>query len=293
MYREVETGEFTDIEGMVRHRKRRHAYRKQVNIGKARLRERRDRGLPPWASLDGEGSRGPAGTEVNYTKVLKSSQTLRQWADEYCASDKVLKEFTYEKVGPLYPTQRTQLLTVSRQIVYGWHLVNLKLAIEAAIKSTYYTGRLSVEFKSSNSKICIRPDSKLSRALSNKWIKFVLVLVLIYPFIWLYKRFGRRGGGRWEVCGGAYALKSWQLVDPVSELPPPFPGTAHPSDSRLVYTGTGTARVVGLREGEWFQQWEKTIRRAVTGRMKSTVALKEPDDNASAAMMLDGYRPRV
>lgn len=186
----------------------------------------------------------------------------------------------------------TQLLTASPQIVYGWHLVNLKLAIEVAVKSTYYTGRLSVEFKSTNSKICIRPDSKLSRALSNKWIKLVLVLLLIYPFIWLYKRFGRRGGGRWEVCGGAYALKSWQLVDPALEPPPPFPGTAHPSDSRLVYTGSGTARVVGLREGEWFQQWEKTIRRAVTGRLKSTVPLKEPDGSASAAMLLDGYRPR-
>ena len=160
------------------------------------------------------------------------------------------------------------------------------------MKSTYYTGRLSVEFKSSNSKICIPPDRKLSRALSNKWVKLVLVLLFIYPFIWLYKRFGRRGGGRWEVCGGAYALKSWQLVDPASEPPPPFPGTSHASDSRVVYTGSGTARVVGLREGEWFQQWEKTIRRAVTGRLKSTVPLKEPDESTSTAMMLDGYRPR-
>ena len=86
-----------DLEGIVRHRKRRHASRKESKLGKARQQERRDRGLPPWASLESEG-RGPAGAEIQHTKVLKSSQTLREWADEYCASDKVLKEFTYEKV---------------------------------------------------------------------------------------------------------------------------------------------------------------------------------------------------
>ncbi|KZT65591.1 hypothetical protein DAEQUDRAFT_768757 [Daedalea quercina L-15889] len=270
MYREVETGVFIearDFEGMVCHRKRRHASKKEAKLEKARQQERWDRGLPPWASLDSR-EHGPAGAEIQHTRVLKSSQTLRQWADEYCASDRVLKEFTYEKV------------------VYGWHLVNLQLAIEAAVKSTYYTGRLTVEFKTTNSKVCIRPDTRISRAISNKWIKLILVLLLIYPFIWLYKRFGRRGGGRWEVCGGAYALKSWQLVD----LPPPFPGTARTNDPRVVYIGSGTARVVGLREGEWFQQWERTIRRAVTGRLQSTVPLKEPDETTSAAMRLDGYR---
>ncbi|KAH9919089.1 uncharacterized protein B0H18DRAFT_1029115 [Fomitopsis serialis] len=278
MHREVDTGEFVeagDLEGIVQHRKRRHASRKDVKMGKARRQERRDRGLPPWASLECEGGLGHAGAEVQHTRVLKSSQTLRQWADEYCASDKLLKEFTYEKV------------------VYGWHLVNLQLAIEAAIKSTYYTGRLTVEFKSSSSKICVRPDNTISRTLSNKWVKLILILLLIYPFIWLYQRFGRRGGGRWEVCGGAYALKSWQLVDPSADPPPPFPGTASASDSRVVYIGRGTARTVGLREGEWFQRWEKTIRRAVTGRLKSTVALKEPDETTSAAMLLDGYRPHA
>lgn len=276
MYREVDVGEFAetgDLEGIVQQRKRRHASRKDVKMGKARRQERRDRGLPPWASLECEGRLGHAGSEVQHTRVLKSSQTLRQWADEYCASDKLLKEFTYEK------------------IVYGWHLVNLQLAIEAAIKSTYYTGRLTVEFKSSNSKICVRPDNTVSRTLSNKWIKLLLILLLIYPFIWLYQRFGRRGGGRWEVCGGAYPLKSWQLVDPSAEPPPPFPGTAPSPDSRVVYTGRGSARTVGLREGEWFQRWEKTIRRAVTGRLRSTVALKEPDETTSAAMLLDGYQP--
>jgi hypothetical protein len=57
--------------------------------------ERKTRGLPPWiASMDGwfEGLPDDANT-------LKSSKTLRQWADEYCASQKYLKEFVYDKVG--------------------------------------------------------------------------------------------------------------------------------------------------------------------------------------------------
>jgi hypothetical protein len=30
---------------------------------------------------------------------LRSSKTLREWADDYCASPKYLKEFVYEKVS--------------------------------------------------------------------------------------------------------------------------------------------------------------------------------------------------
>ena len=59
--------------------------------------ERTQQGLPPWISnvhdvpLLG-------GTQVDEAAALKSSKTLRQWADEYCASPNHLKEFMYEKV---------------------------------------------------------------------------------------------------------------------------------------------------------------------------------------------------
>lgn len=58
--------------------------------------ERADKGFPPWASRDGK-------QDLN---VLQSSQTLRQWADEYCASPKYLKEFVYEKVSSRAPSLR-------------------------------------------------------------------------------------------------------------------------------------------------------------------------------------------
>ena len=57
-------------------------------------KERMVRGLPPWiTSVDGWGE-----GMCDDTHPLRSSKTLRQWADEYCASQKYLKEFVYRKV---------------------------------------------------------------------------------------------------------------------------------------------------------------------------------------------------
>ena len=63
--------------------------------------KRGDMGYPPWISEIEEenyanGSVDADSTEVPHT--LRSSKTLRQWADEYCASPKYFKEFVYEKV---------------------------------------------------------------------------------------------------------------------------------------------------------------------------------------------------
>lgn len=79
-------------------------------------RERVMRGLPPWigsptpvgmppstatgrgvhASTSSAGS--PVHADMYQNDVMKSTKTIREWADEYCASDKMLKEFTYQKV---------------------------------------------------------------------------------------------------------------------------------------------------------------------------------------------------
>ena len=110
---------------------------------------------------------------------------------------------------------------------------------------------------------------------------------MIYPFIWLYKRFGRSGGGRWEVCGGAYALKTWQMQPPDSAGPPPYV-----NDGRWQQTPeSGWACLVGEREGEWFQRWEWRIRAAVRDRIKSTTPLEPFNAITPATATLDGYRP--
>ncbi|OBZ79486.1 hypothetical protein A0H81_01073 [Grifola frondosa] len=249
---------------------RRKAAKEEIKRAKQWEEEKKATGLPPWIGpYEGWDGRNPL-VDPPAMSVLRSSKTLREWADEYCASDKLLKEFIY------------------RKIVYGWQVAGLGAAAVAAVKATYYSGNYKVDFEISNDKIYIRPDNRLSRTLSNKWIVFLLWILLIYPFIWLYKRFGQRGGGQWKVCGGAYALKSWQLVDPAFDPPPPFPGT---NDWRMTQTSAGPAKLVGLREGEWFQRWEGTIRRAVSGRLESKTPLMHPDDApTSAAIGLDGYQ---
>lgn len=60
--------------------------------------ERMNKGLPPWVGsypyiLSSSRNGLPEG-EIQ----LKSSRTVRQWCDDYCTSQKILKEFVYTKV---------------------------------------------------------------------------------------------------------------------------------------------------------------------------------------------------
>ncbi|KAG6890377.1 hypothetical protein C0992_001967 [Termitomyces sp. T32_za158] len=58
------------------------------------IEERAARGFPPWALS----SDGWSEDTIDDGVGLQSSKTVRQWADDYCASHKYLKEFVYEKV---------------------------------------------------------------------------------------------------------------------------------------------------------------------------------------------------
>ncbi|RPD62890.1 hypothetical protein L227DRAFT_521816 [Lentinus tigrinus ALCF2SS1-6] len=245
---------------------RRKATKEEIKAAKERKEIRKACGLPPWVAV------GPESWFQQQTPeravVLESSKSLRQWADEYCASDKLLKEFTYTK------------------IVYGWNTVNLREAVIAAIRSVY-NHDITVSFDMSHDKIRIRPDNNFSRMLSNVWIKFLLWILLIYPFIWLYKRFNHRGGGRWEVCGGAYALKTWQIQPPGTQIP------MYTNDGRWQQTHDGVVHLIGEREGEWFQRWEGTIRDAVGRRVQTSVPLQCGTYVSPQAMILDGFRPAL
>lgn len=83
---------------------RRKATLEEIDQFKTRERVRADEGLPPWVDPDG----------TDHLNVLQSSITLRQWADEYCTSPKVLKEFVYEKVA--YPTSLHVLCLTARSL---------------------------------------------------------------------------------------------------------------------------------------------------------------------------------
>ncbi|KAJ7597017.1 hypothetical protein C8J56DRAFT_918930 [Mycena floridula] len=213
------------------------------------LEETSENGLPPW---------NPRFPNSDSTP-LRSSKTLREWADEYCLSDKYMKEFLYEKQ------------------IYGWNLKKLELAVRSSIVASFYQGDIQVDFVKTGSKIYIRPDNRLSRMLSNKWLKFLLWILLMYPFIWLLKRFYL--GGRWEVCGGAYALKRMVPADQVPEadqLPraqtdSPKPIAALQRDGTLQYT-------VGISESQWLRRWQTTIVQAVQSHYQASIPLVAPAD---------------
>ncbi|KAF8898773.1 hypothetical protein BD779DRAFT_1485467 [Infundibulicybe gibba] len=224
------------------------ASKEQIDLFKIWEHERALKGIPPWVSRDG----------IDTTTVLKSSKTFRQWIDEYCASRKILKEFIYEKV------------------IHGWDVQAVENALRDKIKETQYRGVVEIAFTMTGTKICIRPDNRLSRLLSNLFYKVLLMLILVYPFIWLFKRYNRRGGGRWEVCGGAYAMKH---VEPLKEdiLPASESPSAEAPSPRIVDTPDGRVRLTGLSEGEWFRRWEEVIKRAVVVGTKRP--LDEPMSN--------------
>jgi hypothetical protein len=79
-----------------------------TKLFEAWLVERRKRGVPPWVGSKNDRAEGHATFWTGKTQhpgstaVLKSSWTLRQWADDYCQSRKIFKEFVYEKVRHEY-----------------------------------------------------------------------------------------------------------------------------------------------------------------------------------------------
>lgn len=74
---------------------RRRPNAKERKAYKRWLKDRDSHGLAPW---DWEPS-PDSGNGVAPTSTLRSSKTLRSWADEYCSSPNYLKEFVYEKVS--------------------------------------------------------------------------------------------------------------------------------------------------------------------------------------------------
>lgn len=176
------------------------------------------------------------------------------------------------------------------QIVYGWDIEKVEDAITAVIHSTGYNGTVDTAFELTEAEIHVRPSTTLSRMLSNTCWKILLIITLIYPFLWLYKRFSSHGGGKWEVCGGAYALKAWRPMQN-GESPP----IRQNGEGRVIETREGVRlKLVGVREGEWFQQWEGMIRQAVMERRISDAPIVTPDGRVAddpVVLRPDGSRP--
>ncbi|KAJ8083897.1 hypothetical protein PM082_002663 [Marasmius tenuissimus] len=263
---------FREIEG---HTGKRRAIRAEKKLYAKWAKLRENAGIPPWVT---ESAESPYIDEHLASGALGSSKTVRQWADDYCASPRHLKQFTYRKV------------------VYGWNMDFVLGRVHKTLTSAmgpFYGGNVQVFLEHHGNKIHIRPDNRLSRVLSNVWLKVLLWILLIYPFIWLFKRFHSRGGGRWEVCGGAYPITRYvpleSLQSPPNEYrgkqpdepPPNYEDTAASSsglgDARIKTTADGRQYVrQGVTEHTWFAKWERFIISAVRQGHQSSIPINGP-----------------
>ena len=83
--------------------RRTKAKRKEVKRYRRWLETKQQLGFPPWMQESEENLYADGITlSIEDASSLRSSKTLRDWADEYCASPKYLKEFQYEKVKLTY-----------------------------------------------------------------------------------------------------------------------------------------------------------------------------------------------
>ena len=81
--------------GETRMRKPERKERKEYKLW---CKERNRKGLPPWIGSYSRNVPASRNALPDGEIQLKSSRTVRQWCDDYCASDKLLKEFVYTKV---------------------------------------------------------------------------------------------------------------------------------------------------------------------------------------------------
>ncbi|CUA73512.1 hypothetical protein RSOLAG22IIIB_10855 [Rhizoctonia solani] len=256
-------------------------------------REQREKwGLPPWLSMADQSDTVRRVTPADESIPTRSELTLRQWADRYCASNQSMKSFKFRKV------------------VYGWNIDALTQVVRATIQRAFYarSPTITVQFTTSASEIDIRPSSTFSRALSKTWVVVLLWISLIYPFIWLYNRFH---GGRWEVAGSAFPLRTWKHCE--DSIPGESAETyrrrtfkevtgdvasltsqrSEGTDDRiLTETPNGVSQLVGTSERDWFLTWESTVIHCVSARVREAAPIITPYGLHTAAL-LDDLRPPV
>ncbi|KAJ1306369.1 hypothetical protein OPQ81_007375 [Rhizoctonia solani] len=263
-----------------------------LKAGKAWRENREKWGLPPWLSMADQSETARRSTPVDESMPTRSELTLREWADRYCASKKDMKSFKFRKV------------------VYGWNIDSLTQVVRATIQRVSYarSPTITVQFTTSASEIDIRPSSAFSRALSKTWVVVLLWITLIYPFIWLYKRFH---GGRWEVAGSAFPLRAWKhcedsvpgesaesyrrrtFKEVTGDVASLTSQRSEGTDDRiLTETPIGVSQLVGTTERDWFLTWESTIIHCVTSRVQEAAPITMPY-GLHASALLDDFRPPI
>lgn len=258
-------------------------------------------GLAPWSTS--KYALPSATTTASDPNPLASSRTLQDWCKSYTSSPATFKDLTF-------PTT-----------TYGWNTLALRNAVYNLLLSMgYSTNRepsyhLRVELKSSPHSIRVRSPSFFNKMFFFKGYIFLAWLALIYPLLWLWRRFVPGAGARWEVMGSAFPTNRWVLLKDTHPTE-----TLEEARSRLITTSTqeypwvthetkwlsrmrlgpgGVWVWAGLREGDWYRKWEGAIRNATTGQYQGPLKADYRHDTVGAhvggewiekvGVGLDGY----
>ncbi|WVQ75359.1 hypothetical protein IAR50_004978 [Cryptococcus sp. DSM 104548] len=211
----------------------------------------------------------------------QAKANLKEWCRAYCADRGVLNEFSL------------------RKDLCGWDLDGLQSAITGAIRSTGYSHpNLEVTLDVEDRVIVVHPNNYLSRILGNPFVYFLSWLFLLYPLIWIWKRWSSWGGAPWDVAVATYALKFYPALpttypsEPLSTAQDRLPALYKlhpqlPQQPHLVQGPRGVHYLVGRKEGSWFREWEERIRMGVRTRFRGELVGGTVGEGARVD--LDGY----
>ncbi|KAJ7240284.1 hypothetical protein C8J57DRAFT_1245490 [Mycena rebaudengoi] len=216
----------------------------RISQFKADRRARIYQGFPPQEILEEQG----CGT-------LKSSKSLRQWADEFwqVILEHNRKQFIYEK------------------IVHGWDLERLRQAVLQIIhtsESFPQNEQITVTFTVPITKLYVKSEGYFNRIRRNSFLLCLSVLACAFPCIYLSDYLRNKAGPRWSVCGAAYALKrapvNTEASYTIANGEPTHATVAEESD----YPGR-----------EWIREWKPTITQCVRDHLTSGTPVALPQNS--------------
>ena len=119
-----------------------------------------------------------------------------------------------------------------------------------AIQSTGYMGHVGVRFPLQHESVTVYSPGIINSLRSTTWVRYLFY----FTFLWILS---------WPIL--LLCTARYEVVEGVWKYADRMPGEVADGES-----GTGRVRqFVVMSEGEWFQRWERAIKRAALGKMKS------------------------
>ncbi|KAG8771035.1 hypothetical protein FRC15_003660 [Serendipita sp. 397] len=222
------------------------------------------RGVPPWTIPPSKSHNQEEKNAERTAKPLASSRSFEDWLVDYCRSKRVIKDFKLSKV------------------IYGWNQNALTQSIEELIRSTgYYVSHshasVHIKFHSSSTCVHVRSPNFVSKIFSSWVLMTLFSLILVFPFLWLWRRYWPGAGGKWSVTGVGFPVKKWELlkgtfpgdtVEAAKARLASMPVKQKEEEKRLKAEPDGVWILQGTHEGDWFRAWELSIRLAARDRQR-------------------------